>query len=154
MTAIHTGALAARIGQLSLLALLLLPVAPDRSVAQSTFDHFTTGYRLEGAHRFAECESCHTDGMFTGTVRHCSGCHNQASRSNATSQPQTHITTTNRCAACHRPNVWVGITRVDHFETLGACSSCHNGRKANGKPVTHVPAGNSCEDCHNTVAWQ
>ena len=154
MAWVRKGALAAGICQLAVLALLLIPVAPQRSVAQSTFDHFTTGFRLEGAHRFAACESCHTDGMFAGTPHHCAGCHSQSSRSNATSQPQTHITTSNRCDACHRPNTWVGVIRVDHLETRGACYSCHNGRKANGKPPTHVPAPNTCEDCHNTVAWR
>ncbi len=154
MASARKGAFAAGICQLGVLALLLLPVAPDRSVAQSKFDHFTTGFRLEGSHRFAACESCHTDGMFSGTARHCAGCHSQSSRSNATSQPQTHITTTNRCDACHRPNTWVGVMRVDHFETRGACYACHNGRKANGKPANHVPAPNTCDDCHNTVAWR
>ncbi len=154
MTTMRKGAFVTRLCQLGVLTLLSLPVATEKSVAQSTFDHFTTGYRLEGAHRFAACESCHTDGMFSGTARHCSGCHSQASRSNATSQPPTHMTTTDRCDACHRPNTWVGVVRVDHLETKGTCYGCHNGRKANGKPPMHMPASDFCEDCHNTVAWR
>ncbi len=154
MTSLRNAPLLAAIGQLSVLTLLLLPVAPGESVAEPAFDHFTTGFRLEGSHRLADCESCHTDGMFAGAPRQCAGCHSQSSRTNATTQAQTHITTSDNCAACHRPDAWAGIIRVDHFETKGSCSSCHNGRKANGKPGNHVPAGNQCEDCHNTFAWR
>ena len=139
--------------RLGILALLLLPVVPGQADAQSTFDHFTTGFRLDGAHRVAECESCHTDGLFAGTPTQCSGCHTQAGRINATSKPAVHVTTTDRCDACHRSNAWVAVSRVDHLEVLGTCISCHNGRKANGKPVNHLPTSDQCDDCHRSTAW-
>lgn len=135
------------------LALLSLLAVSGYSVGQTTFDHFTTGFRLEGAHRFADCESCHTDGMFAGTPTECSGCHTQTGRINATSQPPFHVTTTNRCDACHRSNAWLAITRVDHLEVLGSCIGCHNGSEAGGKPPTHLPTSDQCDDCHRTTAW-
>ena len=136
---------------LGVLGLLLLPAGSG--TAQSSFDHFTTGFRLEGAHRFAECEACHTDGLFEGTPTQCAGCHTQASRTQASSQPATHVTTTDRCDSCHRPNAWAGVVRVDHLEVLGTCASCHDGRTATGKPADHVPAGNQCDNCHRTTAF-
>ncbi len=139
--------------QLGTVALLMLLVAPGYSLAQSTFDHFTTGFRLDGAHRFAECESCHADGLFAGTPTQCSGCHAQSGRIDATAKPAVHVPTTDRCDACHRPNAWVAVARVDHLEVLGTCSSCHNGSKAAGKPVTHLPTGDQCDDCHRSTAW-
>lgn len=130
-----------------------LALIPDYGFAQSTFDHFATGFRLEGAHRFAECESCHSDGMFAGTPTECSGCHSQASRVNATAKSPTHNLTTDRCDACHRPEAWLPLTRVDHLETHGTCVSCHNGQRAPGKPFNHVPADDTCDNCHRTTAW-
>jgi len=142
-----------RVAQFLLAIVLMLPVVADRAVAQLAFDHYTTGFRLDGAHRFADCESCHADGMFSGTPVDCSGCHTQASRVNATSQPAFHIPTSDRCAACHRADTWVATARIDHFEVQGTCSSCHNGQKAGGQPFDHLPTGNQCDDCHRTTAW-
>ena len=34
----------------------------------SSFDHFTTGWPLEGAHRSVECAGCHVGGVFEGAV--------------------------------------------------------------------------------------
>ena len=44
--------------------------------------------------------------------------------------------------------------RVDHAEVLGACVSCHDGRKAAGKSASHLPTGNGCDTCHTTSAWK
>ena len=142
-----------RVLKLTMLVALLVPAASDPSAAQPTFDHFTTGFRLEGAHRFAECESCHTDGVFEGTPTRCGDCHTQASRMRAAWQPATHIITSDRCDSCHRPNAWVAVARVDHLEVVGTCMSCHNGHNARSKPAIHVPAGDQCDDCHRTTAW-
>ena len=150
--------LPARVADVCLIALtvsLILIVTPDRSRAQSqsTFDHFATGFHLEGAHRFAECEACHTDGMFAGTPTQCSSCHTQGSRVSATFKPPRHITATDRCDACHRVTVWASVDRVDHFEVKGACFTCHNGRSAPGKPFNHIQTSADCVNCHRPTAW-
>lgn len=147
------GSLTTTFCQFAAMMLLLLPVFAENSIAQSTFDHYATGFRLDGAHRFADCESCHTDGIFAGTPTQCSGCHTQASRINATSKPPVHIMATDRCDACHRPNVWAAVNRVDHLEVQGTCISCHNGQKAGGKPPNHLQTDNQCDNCHRTTAW-
>jgi hypothetical protein len=46
------------------------------------------------------------------------------------------------------------VTRTDHTQVQGACSSCHNGTVATGTTQNHVPAGNNCEACHSTLAWR
>jgi predicted CXXCH cytochrome family protein len=129
------------------------PVAWSQASVSSAFDHFTTGFRLDGAHQFAECSSCHVDGLFEGTPTHCGGCHTQASRIRATAQPTQHVSTTEFCESCHRTNVWVPVARVDHLETQGTCASCHDNRDAMGKPVDHIPTSDQCDDCHRSVAW-
>ena len=131
---------------------LSLEVSAQSSVS-STFDHFTTGFRLEGAHQFAECESCHVDGMFTGTPTQCVGCHSSSNRVRASTKPPQHILATEQCDACHRPAGWVPIVRMDHLEAVGTCFSCHDGRRAMGKPPNHLPTNDVCDNCHRTITF-
>ncbi len=114
------------------------------------FDHFSTGFELRGAHARASCASCHTGGVFQGTPSTCAACHSQAGLVTTTRQPSHHILTTNQCSACHQPQSWTPVIRVDHLETLGTCASCHNNIRAMGQPANHLPTGNDCGACHNT----
>ena len=139
---------------IALIAALFAPIDMSaQSVSRSSFDHFTTGFELDGAHRFADCESCHTDGMFVGAPTECAGCHTNSGRVRAATKPAKHALSSQNCAACHRNSSWVPIVRMDHVEAFGQCADCHNGRKFAGKPVDHIPATNFCEDCHNTSTW-
>jgi ribosomal protein L44E len=136
-------------------ALILLSPGnlPAQSSAASTFDHFTTDFPLDGRHQFVACETCHSDGIFVGAPPTCVGCHANSSRIRATTQPPSHILTSERCESCHRTAGFVPVARVDHLEVFGTCASCHDGRKAAGKPPNHLPTSNTCEDCHRSVAW-
>lgn len=135
-------------------AVILLPVTTSGTESRPIFDHFTTGFSLEGAHRLVECESCHVNAVFPGTPLNCSGCHTQGSRVRATWQPPTHMMTTDRCASCHREVVWAPVVRVDHLEVQGSCSSCHNNFTAPGQHPQHIPTTNECDACHNTRFWR
>ncbi len=143
---------ACRIATLVLVA-VLFPALPGESGEPAKFDHFTTGFRLEGAHRFADCAACHTDGMFVGTPTQCAGCHMQSNRVRASTKSPNHILTTDLCESCHQDYTWEPVTRVDHLEVIGPCASCHNGFKALGKPANHIPATDLCGDCHNTMMF-
>src|SRR5450631_3332226 len=48
------------------------------------FDHFATGFELDGVHRDLPCESCHLNAVFKGTPRNCGVCHITGSVYNAT----------------------------------------------------------------------
>ncbi len=135
-------------------ATLLLALTSADSRAEPKFDHFTTGFRLDGAHRFAECEACHSDGLFAGTPTTCADCHTQASRVRAAWKPPTHLLTTDECDSCHRPFAWAPVLRFDHFETQGLCSSCHNNMIVAGQPPMHIVTAAECENCHNTRFWR
>jgi len=137
----------------SAIAAFTIGTATSQTAIRSSFDHFTTGFRLDGAHEFGECASCHIDGMFVNTPTRCVGCHTNAGRVRATAKPPTHIVVTEQCESCHRTSTWAPVARMDHFEVLAPCFSCHNNQRAPGKPANHVPAGNQCEDCHNTRAF-
>lgn len=135
------------------LSILLPCAALAQSSLASQFDHFTTGFRLDGAHQLATCESCHVDAIFTGTPTECAGCHIQASRVQASTQPATHILATENCESCHQTGSFAPVARVDHLEVLGTCATCHDGRSAIGQPVNHLPTSNQCDDCHRTTAF-
>ena len=137
----------------SVLATITIGTATSQTAITSSFDHFTTGFRLDGSHQFGECASCHIDGMFVNTPTRCQGCHTNAGRVRATAKPPTHNVVSEQCEACHRTTTWTPVVRMDHFEALAPCFSCHNNQRTLGKPVNHIPAGNICEDCHNTRSF-
>ena len=62
-----------------------------------TFNHFSTGFPLEGVHRNVECSSCHLYGIFSGISSSCTSCHSKSSRISATFKPPSHIETTEAC---------------------------------------------------------
>ncbi len=116
----------------------------------SQFDHFTTGFELRGAHAQASCGSCHANGIFEGTPTACTACHSDAGTVAASAKPSHHIITTNQCSACHQSQAWIPVLRVDHFDVLGTCASCHNGFNAQGQHAGHIPTSADCGTCHNT----
>src|SRR5262245_38319233 len=133
---------------LMLAALLGAPAQAQR--AGTSFDHFSTGFPLAGAHFSVDCTSCHIGGRFKGTPRQCAGCHNG---SVAPGKSRTHIRTTNTCERCHVETAWQQV-RYDHSQAIGACASCHNGTQARGRPATHVATPAGCETCHrNTFSF-
>ncbi len=136
---------------LMLAASTLVQAAPAAAVP---FDHFTTGFELDGMHRSVDCESCHVHGVFKGTPRTCAQCHDGSNRVANSAKSPRHMMTTAVCEACHTTLMsWNTVAAVDHEEVIGTCQSCHNGTYANPKPVNHPPTSNDCEQCHNTYSW-
>ena len=127
--------------------------AHAQSAFRSGFDHFTTAWPLEGAHKNVDCELCHIKGIFKGTPRQCVACHSRGGLVKATAPPSNHIRSTVQCQDCHSESTWAGVWRVDHTQVLGSCRTCHNGTTATGKPPDHPPASTQCELCHRTTAW-
>ncbi|NUN69739.1 MAG: hypothetical protein HUU02_08520, partial [Bacteroidetes bacterium] len=114
----------------------------------STFDHNRTQYPLTGAHRTAECSSCHTNGTFKGIARDCYTCHQ---RDLASLKTPDHVKGqfSRDCLTCHTNTVWKPST-FDHakssYPLQGAhraadCSSCHVNEQYKGLP-------NDCYTCH------
>jgi predicted CXXCH cytochrome family protein len=142
-----------------LLALAAVSVACLLSVGGSAqqnnaFDHFTTGFRLDGAHRTVDCESCHVAGVFQGTPFECVGCHTEGGRIRASARPAQHPLTTNFCEDCHRTTAWLPIARMNHDSIIGGtCTSCHNNVQSVGKPPQHPPTTAQCDTCHRTTGW-
>ncbi len=137
---------------LGLLSMLVAATLAQAATATGTpFDHFTTGFELDGMHRSVDCESCHVQGVFKGTPRTCARCHDGSNRVANSAKSPRHMMTTAVCEACHTTLMsWNTVATVDHDEVVGTCQSCHNGTYANPKPVNHPPTSNDCEQCHNT----
>src|SRR5437764_8525709 len=110
---------------LSLFAPSIRPAAAAQPAAGQpitvAFDHLSTGFELDGVHRDLPCESCHLNAVFRGTPRACGLCHITGSVYNATSKMQTHILSSNNCAACHNTISFRPDVHFDHRETTGNC---------------------------------
>jgi hypothetical protein len=132
------------------------------------FDHGQTGWTLEGAHKTATCNRCHTRApKFVGlsttcTTCHkdkhegrfganCTSCHDQAAwlelrvgqdfNHELSRFPLRGAHKTVACAKCHfEPPRYVGLK-------FGQCVDCHKDPH-NG----HLGAG--CTDCHEDTRWK
>ncbi len=146
--------------------------------------HQTTRFTLEGAHRAADCESCHPaqrQGMlqFVGRPLQCDGCH---AAQFAAAQSPNHVTAgfSRDCQTCHASTNW-NAARFNHdrggFPLTGAhrsvaCDQCHLNNQYSGAPVACVschqadydlttsPAHGAaqfptdCASCHGTRSWK
>ena len=65
----------------------------------ATYDHFVHGFDLEGAHEVLDCADCHKGGIFQGTPRQCSICHDGSNLYSESGPPFDHIQTTSFCEA-------------------------------------------------------
>src|SRR5512147_789394 len=86
-----------------LLLMLAAPTLVHAAAATGAppFDHFTTGFELDGMHRNVDCEACHVRGVFKGTPRTCAGCHDGSNRIANSAKSPRHMMTTDVCEACH-----------------------------------------------------
>lgn len=125
------------------------PRDSERPRIVDRFDHFETGFALDGAHATVECQECHRGGVFRGTPRTCENCHNNIV---AEGKPFRHIPTSLQCSACHTEQDW-RLARFDHAGFDFGCARCHNNFTAPGMTAGHPPTGRVCEDCHTTVHW-
>jgi hypothetical protein len=72
---------------------------------------------------------------------------------NATPKNQTHIQSTNACAACHNTISFRPDVHFDHANVLGSCVSCHNNVIAQGEGPTHPQTSEQCQACHTVLSW-
>ncbi len=120
------------------------------------FDHASTGFRLDGGHLRAPCESCHRNGIFRGTPRACAICHSRGGLGMAEGMPPSHVPVSATCSSCHSTIAWTPANfrhRADQGVTTGDCGSCHNGSTAPGKSAGHPVTTGPCDTCHQTSAW-
>jgi hypothetical protein len=127
------------------------------------FDHNTTSFALEGAHRAVTCEACHKtrnlrpglkEVSFKSAPKVCSGCHDDAHGGQfSKAEGQTD------CGRCHVLIKWKPST-FDHetgstFHLAGAhknvpCALCHRSTKEiSGRMVVmYKPTARECIACH------
>ena len=78
MNARHLYMLRYRFRKLGLwiISVIILFSSQQSVFAQSPdYDHFLTGFPLDGLHRQVDCQSCHINGQFKGTPKRCESCH-------------------------------------------------------------------------------
>lgn len=91
-----------------------------------SFNHQTTTFPLEGAHRAVGCLSCHTNLTFKGTPNQCQSCHNDV-HNGALGKS---------CEQCHQTSRWVDYAEFERR---------HQGTRF---PLVGVHKGVSCQKCH------
>lgn len=133
----------------------------------ANFDHVRdTGYALNGAHRDADCESCHVKPVFeTALATDCYGCH-AAEDVHDGQEGKT-------CDTCHNETSWLDNVQFDHdlarFPLLGehaalTCDACHETQAFRDAPMAcndchadddpHAARFDAqCERCHTPVEW-
>jgi len=143
--------------------------------AGARFSH--ASYPLRGAHATQSCDSCHRNGIYTGTSRDCVSCHlKDYQRTQSPNHAAAGFPTA--CQSCHREGGpgWAGGSGFNHAATFPlngahattACTACHkNGvykgtardcfscHQADYQRTTdpnHAAAGfpTSCEQCHRS----
>jgi hypothetical protein len=146
----------------------------------ATFNHTTmTTFPLTGAHASANCQQCHSNGVYKGLPTACVSCHQQDY--NKTTNPN-HVTAgfPANCETCHTTTQWAGATfnhsTMTTFPLTGAhvnvaCTQCHVNGKYAGTPKdcaschtadfnkttnpNHAAAAfpTDCSICHTTATW-
>lgn len=126
------------------------PASLDPS--SESFDHFLTGFPLEGAHAVVGCEGCHSSADFRQSSTRCADCHNGIS---AIGQDPDHFVTNLACENCHDPaNSWIRVRFShnspnypgDHRGNLD-CLECH--LTNNQIPIFDFPQfAPDCAGCH------
>ncbi len=131
----------------------------------ASFDHNSTGFRLEGKHKVIACRACHAldkvvspdirafpqarkSKTYLGLSPACKSCHEDEHKGQFTSD----------CSSCHTALAWKPASRFSHdqsrYPLTGrhksiACNSCHNKTLADGKTIQYVNMVFSlCNDCH------
>ncbi|GMV39093.1 MAG: hypothetical protein AMXMBFR64_08090 [Myxococcales bacterium] len=109
------------------------------------FDHKTTGFVLDGAHRGLDCGACHSrQPRYLGLKPACVSCHKDP-----------HGGQLGACTGCHTTASFLPPA-FDHAKarfplegrhTSIACASCHRARP-DGKPHYKPIAHGRCADCH------
>ncbi|MBK5108822.1 MAG: hypothetical protein JJE12_11865, partial [Anaerolineales bacterium] len=95
-------------------------------------------FPLVGVHAALECESCHFNGQYAGTLDWCEACH-------IGDKPPNHFA--GDCTACHNAYSWADVN-LDHILAEASdCQACH----LDDRPVNHYTA--QCSLCHLTTTW-
>ena len=91
------------------------------------FNHYNTGFALEGQHQGVDCRACHESLIFEEASTQCISCHVDLHQQTVGSD----------CARCHNVENWL----VDNITEL---------HQENGFPLLGVHAQISCAECHDS----
>jgi len=117
----------------------------EKSWGKSRFDHDKTDFKLIGAHKDTDCNSCHINQQYKKTPDKCYQCH---------ITKDVHAGNFgNKCNSCHRSTKWKKIFFNHHKETKYAlkgkhikisCYACHK------KNPYKNDTPKKCYNCHKT----
>ena len=116
------------------------------------FKHILTGFRLEGAHRYAECADCHKYRIYRVTTSDCKNCHLADFFSYTGHSPAN-----TDCRECHSQYSFYPARGASHsyMTFTGAhaaiksdCKSCHASTSGGATYWPGARFENDCVTCH------
>ncbi|HVO61174.1 MAG TPA: hypothetical protein VMT53_09565 [Terriglobales bacterium] len=148
------------------------------SWGNATFNHDSTGFHLDGAHKTLPCAQCHVNGNYNLTSSACVTCHLKDFQG-TTNPNHVQASFPQTCQQCHNTTSWGSSTwnhSVTGFAltgthlttpciqchiggnyslTSGACANCHMKDYNGTSDPNHAAAGfpTNCALCHGTVNW-
>ena len=137
---------------LILLSVFLIQFASS-GYAAGSFNHDSTGFKLDKRHKNIPCVTCHIGGGFKHTPVECADCHERYDMIDDGEKPGNHEPTDLSCDVCHiQSSIRTGL--VDHNDFNEPCVFCHDGKKTKGQPADHIKSHNQCESCHIANSWR
>lgn len=114
-------------------------------------DH--SGFPLTGAHLQADCNACHSSGVYDGLPTTCVSCHQDDF--NTTTSPN-HVASgyPTSCEQCHTTVAWTRTT-FNHSGVTRNCAQCHTLDYNQTSTPNHATANfpTTCQTCHTTAHW-
>ena len=108
------------------------------------FNHYNTGFPLEGQHAGVDCRDCHDNLVFNTASTQCFSCHVDIHQQTVGAD----------CARCHTSDNWLvdnimEIHQENGFPLLGvhaqiSCAECHQSET----DLQFFRIGNECINCH------
>jgi hypothetical protein len=134
------------------------------------FDHATTSFLLEGAHRELSCDRCHKMSPLAGAnkavnykaaSKECAACHEDphAGQFAARMAMQSRDGKLEGCGICHSVKTWHDMDRFDHasmkFALTGVhqtteCAKCHQS-SVSVRLLVYREASQECAGCHRDI---
>ncbi len=120
------------------------PIGWEITVENMKFNHSSTNFDLEGAHKITDCKSCHSNLVFENTPTDCLSCHIDIHSQSVG----------NDCMRCHTSDNWLVFNIPELHEENGfpligshsnlSCVECHTTETS----LIFNRLGNECIECH------
>lgn len=131
----------------------------------ASFNHDSSGFKLEGSHEALNCSACHTEKSYRLEKTTCEDCH---------SKDTIHAQRiSQQCQDCHNQKNWLNADfnhnqsdfKLKASHSKLSCQQCHVNQSFNQietqcischltKDIHNGRFGQQCSSCHNEKSWK